>query len=576
MKIFLKYLKPYILQCILAPAFKMLEALFELFVPLVMARLIDNGINNNDKDYIIREGLILALLALIGLLLSLTAQYFAAVSAMNFGKEVRLSLFRHIEELSFDDIDRLGTSTLITRMTGDINQMQTGVNMILRLFLRSPFIVFGALIMAFTVNKDAAMIFILILPILFIIVFGIIYSSIPMYKKVQGRSDEVTLRTRESLSGVRVIRAFGKQQSESAQFSGISRGLMNLQILVGRVAALLNPVTFIIINLGIILLIRRGALQVSSGNMTQGDLTALINYLSQILVELIKLANLIITISKMAASARRVSDVLSLKPSQTFPVKSPDLSGSITSIEMKDVSVRYGMSKDTALSGITFKAEKGETVGIIGGTGSGKSTLVSLIPRLYDAESGEVLINGINVKDISLSDVRGITSIVPQKSALFEGTIRDNMKVGKEDATDAEIENALRKACAWDFVNEKEGGISFSIEQGSKNLSGGQRQRLCIARGLLKDASILILDDSTSALDYATEAAVRRGLAEGKEERITIIVSQRLGLIRSADKIIVLDKGRILGIGTDKALMESCPLYRDIVNAQISREEAAV
>ena len=592
MKNVLKYLKHYKLQTVMAPLFKMLEATFELFVPIVVAKMIDVGISGGDKGYIMKMGALLILLALIGLICSVTAQYFAAKAAMGFGRELRSDLFRHIMNLSYSEIDKNGTSTLITRMTSDVNQMQTGVNMVLRLFLRSPFIVFGAVIMAFTVDAKTAVIFAIVLPILIMIVFGIIFSTIPLYKRVQGKLDKVTLITRENLVGARVVRAFNHEVQDIKDFDEATTGLKKSQLFVGHISGVLNPVTFVVINFGTMALIHKGAVRVDAFGLTQGQVVALVNYMSQILIELIKLANLIVTTTKAIACGHRVAAVFAQQPSITYvDDKSSGGANSASAeglsvgemsaqkngrprVSFKNVSFKYKGSQVESLEGLSLDAYEGETIGIIGGTGAGKTTLVNLIPRFYEVSSGEVAIDGKNVKDFSKKTLRGKVGIVPQKAVLFRGTIADNIKWGRKDASEGDIEAALKAAQAYDFVMEKDGGTSFWLNQGATNLSGGQKQRLCIARALVRKPEILILDDSSSALDYATDAKLRASIRDISKGMTTFIVSQRTASIRYADKIVVLDDGKVAGIGTHDSLMEECEVYREIYNSQNHSDDA--
>lgn len=583
MKDLLKYLKAYKIKAILAPLFKMLEAAFELLVPVVIARLIDSGIAENDKTYIWKCGLILILLTTVGYLFSITAQYFAARAAMGFGKELRLDLFKAINRFSYKDIDKTGTSTLITRMTSDVNQVVVGVNMFLRLFLRSPFIVFGAVIMAFVVDTYTARLFLIVLPLLAIVVFFITYSSIPLYRKVQDRLDRVTLLTREGLIGIRVIRAFNRQEIEKKEFDSATDDLKKAQLRVGSLSAFMNPVTFLIVNLGIAALIYTGAVRVESGLLSRGQVVALVNYMSQILVELVKLANLIITLTKALASANRISDIMNKKVSQIYPdtlsasdnngKEAADTSKGSASVEFRNVSMSYEESGETAIDDISFKAMPGDTVGIIGGTGSGKSTLVNLIGRLYDATSGDVLINGIDVKKYPKAELRKKIGYVPQKNVLFKGSIEENLRISNENATKEDIEYALKVSQSMEFVENKEGNIQYQLTQEGKNLSGGQRQRLCIARALVRRPEILIMDDSSSALDFATESRLREALREDSSSRITFIVSQRASSIMHADIIIVLDDGKPVGIGKHEELYKSCDIYREIYHTQFSEQQ---
>ncbi len=582
MKKLLKYLSAYKKEAVLAPLFKMLEASFELLVPLVMAQIIDTGIKNQDLAYILKMGAVLVLLGVIGLACSLTAQYFAARAAVGFGAGVRRDLFRHINRLSYSEIDAQGTATLITRMTSDVNQVQSGVNLTLRLFLRSPFIVFGAMIMAFTIDVKSALIFAAAIPLLSLVVFGIMLISMPLYKRVQRQLDWVMQITRENLTGARVIRAFNREQDEIASFKEEGGLLIRFQIFVGRISALLNPVTYVIVNLAIVVLIYTGAGQVDSGRIPQGEVVALVNYMSQILVELIKLANLIISITKALACAGRISSVFEMESSIVDPgeekggqvkEENPPVSGT-SRVSFQNVSFSYQGVKEESLSDISFDAAPGEIIGVIGGTGSGKSTLVKLIPRFYDVTKGQVLVNGTDVRAQSLSKLRGQIGVVPQKAVLFKGTIRDNMRWGKEDASDREIEEALETAQALEVVKSRENGLDAMIFQGGKNLSGGQRQRLTIARALVRKPQILILDDSSSALDFATDARLRKALRERTGDAAVFLVSQRASALRHADQILVLDDGRLAGKGKHEELLETCPVYREICLSQLSGEEA--
>lgn len=575
MKKLLVYLKAYKKETILAPLFKMLEASFELFVPLVIAAIIDTGIENKDVPYIVRMAIVLVALAIVGLTCSLTAQYFSAKAAVGFAAKLKSALFAHIESLSFKEIDTLGTSTLITRMTSDINQVQSGVNLVLRLFLRSPFIVFGAMIMAFTIDVKAALIFVVAIPLLAIVVFGIMLVSIPLFKKVQGALDSVLGITRQNLTGVRVIRAFNKEQSEIENFDEKNAVLTGLQKFVGKISALMNPVTFIIVNGAIATLIWVGALRVDAGILSQGQVVALVNYMSQILVELVKLANLIITVTKAVACGNRIQSVFEIKSSMEEGSRRYSISSEDGySVEFKNVNLCYNEGADSSLTGIDFSVRKGETVGIIGGTGSGKSSLVGLIPRFYDATQGQVLVDGVNVNEYSFDELREHVGIVMQKAVLFKGTIRENLKWGKNDATDEELWAAIDAAQAREFVETKDGGLDFEIAQGGKNLSGGQKQRLTIARALVRKPDILILDDSASALDYATDAKLRAAIAALPGNMTVFIVSQRTASIMHADKIIVLDDGKIVGMGTQEELLENCEVYKEIYNSQFKTTSA--
>lgn len=564
----------------MGPLFKMLEASFELFVPLVMANIIDTGIKNADQPYIWKMCGMLILLAAIGLTCSLTAQYFSAKAAVGFGTALRNDLFRHINSLSYREIDTIGTSTLITRMTSDINQVQSGVNLVLRLFLRSPFIVFGAMIMAFQVNVRAALIFVVAIPLLSIVVFGILLISMPLYKKVQKQLDRVLLTTRENLLGARVVRAFNRQQDEMKKFDEENSLLVNSQVFVGKISALMNPVTYVIVNGATIILIWTGAWQVEGGIITQGAVVALVNYMSQILVELVKLANLIITISKSLACANRISAVFEETSSiedkadaAVLAANAGDAQEQPAKVEFASMDFAYAGSSENALSQISFQAMRGQTIGIIGGTGSGKSTLVNLIPRFYDATGGRVLVDGVNVKDMPLQALREKIGIVPQKAVLFKGTLRDNIRWGKPDATDEEIYHALEIAQARDFVDSKDEGLDLMIQQGGKNLSGGQKQRLTIARALVRNPEILVLDDSASALDFATDAALRKAIRENTKDMTVFLVSQRATTIKNADQILVLDDGNLVGRGTHKELLDTCEVYREICFSQLSEKE---
>ncbi len=573
MKSLLRYLGSYKKESILAPLFKLLEALFELFVPLVMARIIDIGIKNSDIGYILKMGGLLILLGIIGLVCSLTAQYFAAKAAVGFGTALRHDLFQHIQSLSYSEVDTVGTSTLITRMTSDINQVQAGVNLFLRLFMRSPFIVFGAMIMAFTIDWKAAMIFVITIPALSVVVFGIMLVSIPMYRKVQSRLDRVTQLTRENLVGARVIRAFNRQKDERENFTEANALLMKVQVFVGKITALLNPVTYIIINVAIVVLLWVGANQVNNGIILQGAVVALVNYMSQILVELVKLANLIINITKSLACANRIQNVMELKPSLTeYSTTEVKETNSENYIEFDHVTFAHQNAKEPSLTDISFKVKKGQTIGIIGGTGSGKSSLINLIPRFYDATKGKITVDGTDIKRYPLNQIRTMVGIVPQKAVLFKGTIAENMRWGKKDATEAEMMEALKTAQAAEVVEGKEGGLNADILQGGKNLSGGQRQRLTIARALVKKPEILILDDSASALDYATDAKLRKAIKKMDRNMTVFIVSQRSTTIQYADQIIVLDDGKMVGIGKHEELLRSCEVYQEIYYSQFPKE----
>lgn len=571
------YLKDYKKESILAPLFKMLEALFELFVPIVMAKVIDVGIPLGDKNYIIRMCLVMILLGIIGLACSITAQYFSAKAASGFATKLRHSLFEHTQSLSFTEMDTIGTSTLITRMTSDINQVQNGVNMFLRLFMRSPFIVFGAMVMAFTIDVKAALIFVVAIPVLSVVVFGIMYASIPLYKKVQSRLDTVLGITRENLTGVRVIRAFHKEENETEKFEDANNSLASLQIFVGKISALMNPMTYVIVNLAIAALVWTGGIRVNTGIITQGEVVALINYMSQVLVELIKLANLIVLINKAIACGNRVQSVFEIKSSmdETENPVSPDKKTDYA-VEFNHVCLRYGKSDVDSITDIDFNVKRGETIGIIGGTGSGKSSVVNMIPRFYDACEGEVLVDGINVKDYAINDLRQKIGIVMQKAVLFKGTIRDNLLWGNETASEEDIYEALKVSQALEVVEGKKNGLDSEVAQGGKNFSGGQKQRLTIARALVRKPEILILDDSASALDYATDAALRKAIREMDNSPTVFIVSQRASSIQYADKIIVLDDGKIAGIGTHQELIDNCGVYQEIYYSQFPKDKKEV
>lgn len=574
MKLLMRYFKNYKVKAILAPLFKMLEAGFELLVPLVVAAIINTGINNNDKPYIFKMALLMIALGLIGLLCSVTAQYFSAKTAMGFGKELRYDLFRHIEGLSYKEIDALGSSTLITRMTSDVNQIQTGVNMFLRLFMRSPFIVFGATIMAFTVDAHTAKVFLITLPILFVIVFGIMLISIPLYKRVQQRLDHVLLKTRENLSGVRVIRAFNQENQEKSEFKASTELLTRGQIVVGKVSSFLNPLTYAVINLSIVAIVWRAAGQVDGGILLQGSVYALVNYMSQILVELIKLANLIVTETKAVACANRVASVFQTNSTIVYEKDFVKENADAPKVQFIHAGLTYAGAKESSIEDVNLSVTAGETIGIIGGTGSGKSTLVNLIPRFYDCTEGQILIDGVDIKKYPKQQLIDKIGVVPQKAVLFSGTIADNMRWAKENATEEEINLALEIAQAKDFVDSKEGGIWYELNQGAKNLSGGQKQRLTIARALVKKPEILILDDSSSALDYATDAALRKAIDEKTDNTTVFIVSQRTSSIMNANQIVVLEDGRVVGIGTHDDLLENCEVYKEIYASQ-NKEEVA-
>jgi ABC-type multidrug transport system fused ATPase/permease subunit len=576
MKSLLKYIKDYKKESILAPLFKMLEASFELMVPLVMASIIDTGIANSDRAYIFKMGGVLVLLALVGLISAVTAQYFSAKAAVGFATNLRTALFSHIQSLSYTELDTIGTSTLITRMTSDVNQLQNGVNLTLRLLLRSPFIVFGAMIMAFTVDVKAALIFVVAIPLLAIVVFGIMIVSMPLYKKVQAALDKILGRTRENLAGARVIRAFGNEQSEIEAFEKENELLLNTQVFVGKISAAMNPVTYIIVNIALVVLLYTGAVRVDAGIITQGAVVALVNYMSQILVELVKMANLIIQLTKALACAKRVEAIFDKKPSMKNGLNKSENTNNNSSeaISFENVGLTYSGAGDESLSDINFNVNKGETIGIIGGTGSGKSSIVNLIPRFYDATRGNIRIFGNNINDYDIEFLRSKIGIVPQKAVLFAGTIRDNLLWGNENATDDDIEQALEISQSKEFVDTKDGRLDFKIAQGGKNLSGGQKQRLTIARALVRKPDILILDDSASALDYATDAKLRTAIKHKLNNMTVIIVSQRASSIQHADKIIVLDDGKMAGIGTHAELLENNQIYQEIYYSQFPKQEA--
>ncbi|MCC2826236.1 ABC transporter ATP-binding protein/permease [Faecalicatena orotica] len=568
------YMKHYKKESILGPLFKLLEASFELLVPLVVANIIDTGIASRDGSYVLKMGGVLILLGFVGLASSITAQYFAAKAAVGTSTAMRKALFEHLNSFSYKELDTIGTSTLITRITSDINQVQTGVNLVLRLFLRSPFIVFGAMIMAFTIDVRCATIFAAVIPVLFVVVFAIMGVTIPWYRRVQNELDRVLLHVRENLSGVRVVRAFNRQQEEMKTFHRDSTALMNTQLFVGRISGLLNPLTYAIINVAVILLVWTGGRQVDAGILSQGQVVALVNYMSQILVELIKLANLIINVTKSLACLSRINKILDQETGMVEgTVEEQKQENGVPCVEFKDVSITYEEGADAALSHVSFRAYPGETIGIIGGTGSGKSTLVNLIPRFYDVTEGEVLVDGRNVQEYTYEGLRGKIGVVPQKAVLFSGTIRENLRWGKEDATDEELYAALETAQGREIVEKKEKGLDTEVLQGGRNLSGGQRQRLTIARALVRDPEILILDDSASALDFATDAKLRKALREHKEKATVFLVSQRAATIRQADQIIVLDDGAVAGIGKHEELYQNCEVYREICNSQVSAEE---
>ena len=583
MKKLLIYLKTYRKEACLAPIFKMLEAVFELFVPLVIKGIIDYGIAAEDRAYCLRMGLLLLLLAVIGLAMATTAQWFSARAAAGFAAKIKQVLMEHIQKLSYTELDTIGTSTLITRMTSDVNQVQTGTNLVLRLFMRSPFIVFGSMIMAFTIDFKAAMIFVITIPLLSVVVFGIMLSSIPLYKKVQSALDKVLGITRENLTGSRVIRAFNKEDDEKVHFNENNDLLTRAQIYVGKISALMNPLTYVIINGAIVVLVWTGAVRVDNGYITQGEVVALINYMSQILVELVKLANLIININKSIACGNRIQSIFEMQPSITdgsgqkvdkVQTDTADRSEEAEyAVEFSHVGLTYAGAGDESLTDIDFKVKKGETIGIIGGTGSGKSSVVNLIPRFYDVTSGFIKVDGKDVKDYPLEELRGKIGTVLQKAVLFHGTIRENLKWGNPDATEEDLNRAITVAQAKEFVDNKEGRLDFEIEQGGKNLSGGQRQRLTIARAVVKKPEILILDDSASALDFATDAALRKAIREMEGETTVFIVSQRAASIQHADRIVVLDDGKIVGLGTSEELLESCEVYQEIYNSQFKKQE---
>lgn len=594
MKRLLTYIRDYRVRAVLAPLFKCLEACFDLFVPLVISSMIDRGIRSGNLGYVFRMGGLLLVLATIGLLCSFTAQFFAAKVAIHTGKGLRNDLFRHINSLGYREIDTLGTSTLITRMTSDINAVESGVNMALRLFMRSPFIVFGAMVMAFTISVRAGLIFAVTIVILFIVVFGIILTTAPMYRANQGQLDRIMKTTRENLLGVRVVRAFNRQASEIDEFRRENERLTQMQVRVGRISALLNPVTYVIINLAVVYLIYRGGGFVYEGTITQGGLVALVNYMSQILVELIKLANLIIQITRAMASMNRIDGIFALQPAVsdanvsardavTTPSavagaasapRSGDQRSCVPVVEFRQAAFAYTEGAEDALRDISFRAMPGQTIGVIGGTGAGKTTLINLIPRFYDVTAGEVLVSGQNVRDYALETLREKIGLVPQRSVLFRGTLRSNMQWGRPDATDDEIFAALKTAQAYDFVEQKGEGLELQVEQEGRNFSGGQKQRLAIARALVRRPEILILDDSASALDFATDAALRKAIKSDTENMTVFLISQRVSTVRNSDQIIVLDDGQVAGIGTHAELYRSCPVYHEICLSQLSKEES--
>ena len=574
MKRLMMYLKDYKKESILAPLFKLLEAFFELLVPLVMANIIDYGISNRNMGYIGKMGLLLLLLGVVGLASSITAQFFAAKAAVGFSTQLRQALFDHIEDLSFTDIDKAGTSTMITRMTSDVNQVQSGINMTLRLFLRSPIIVFGAMIMAFTVDVKAALIFVVTIPLLSVVVFSVMLVSIPLFKKVQRGLDEVLGHTRENLDGARVIRAFNKQEEETKDFNESNAYLTKIQMLVGRISTLMNPLTYVIINFAIIAVIWVGGRQVDIGRISQGEVIALVNYMSQILVELVKLANLIITINKAIACGNRIQEVLETVPTITDSVTETKKSASgELEVEFSHVSMKYAGNAQDSLTDINLKVKKGQTIGIIGGTGSGKSSVVNLIPRFYDVSQGSIKVAGTDVREYPLADLRQRIGVVMQKAVLFQGTIAQNLRWGNPDATEEQLWHAIEVAQAADVVKGKEGGLDYVIEQGGRNLSGGQKQRLTIARAVVKDPEILILDDSASALDFATDARLRAALRNLQGNKTIFIVSQRTSSIQFADQILVMDDGQAVGLGTHEELLENCEIYREIYESQFKKED---
>ena len=568
------YLKPYTLESILGPLFKLLEALLELLVPLVVADIIDTGIGAGDTGFIVKRCLLLIGLGLLGLASSVTAQYFAAKAAIGFTASVRHALFGKVQSLSYAELDKLGTSTLMTRMTSDMNQVQTGLNLALRLLLRSPFVVFGAMIMAFTIDVKSAWVFAVIIPLLFAVVFGIMFSCIPLYKKVQGRLDGVLGAAKENLAGVRVIRAFGKEKQETESFENKSGELLSSQLFVGKISALLNPVTYVMINLAIIAVLRVGGEQVYKGILTQGQVLALYNYMSQILVELIKMANLILSMTKAAASAKRVAAILALESSLDVPQENPEEPEAVPAVEFDGVTFTYPTGGAPALSDISFTLEHGKTLGIIGGTGSGKSTLIGLIPRFYDVQEGSVKVDGCDVRQYPLETLRRKIGLVPQKALLFKGTIRENLLWGDENAADDAIYDALKAAQAQEVVDGKPEGLDYEVETGGRNFSGGQRQRLTIARALVRKPEVLILDDSASALDFATDAALRHALRALPWKPAVVIISQRTASIRFADEILVLDDGKLAGRGTHEELLQTCEVYREIYESQFKKEDA--
>lgn len=570
LKKLLKYLKGYEKQCVLGPMFKLLEAAFELLIPLVVASIVDTGISGGDRGYITKMCLVMILLGIVGLVMAVCAQYFSAVAAVGFSTRLRHAVMKHLLGLSYSQIDQLGTSTMVTRMTSDINQVQNGVNLTLRLLLRSPFVVFGAMIMAFTIDFQAALVFAGVIPVLCVIVFGIMLITMPMYKRVQASLDKVTSATRQNLAGVRVLRAFCKEEAEETAFAADTGELTERQLSAGRISALMNPLTYVVINLAVVILVQVGAVKVENGILTQGLVIALYNYMSQILVELIKMANLIITLAKAFACGNRLASVLEMEPSQkNGSVCADSLQGSV---EFRSVTAQYAGAGQPSLEGISFTAKPGQTIGIIGGTGSGKTTLINLIPRLYDAAEGQVLLDGIPAEDYDMQSLRSRIGIVPQKAVLFRGTIRQNLLWGNENATEQQLWDALEFAQAREVVKDKDGELDAAVEQGGVNFSGGQRQRLTIARALVRRPKILILDDSASALDYATDANLRMAIRKMPDPPTTFIVSQRAASVRYADEILVLDDGELVGKGTHVELLENCSVYQEIYYSQFSRE----
>ena len=565
----LRYMRGYGKECALGPLFKLLEATFELFVPLVVANIVDVGIGGGDKWYIVKMCMVMVLLGVIGLACAVTAQFFAAKAAVGFAARLRHALMSHMLGLSYTQMDDLGASTMVTRMTADVNQVQNGVNLTLRLLLRSPFVVFGAMVMAFTIDFDSALVFAGVIPVLCVVVFGIMLITMPMYKRVQAGLDRVTSATRQNLTGVRVLRAFRKEDGEVASFGRQTGELSQRQLSAGRIASLMNPITFVIINLAVVVLLQTGAVKVETGVLTQGMVVALYNYMTQILVELIKMANLIINMTKAAACGNRIQSVLEIRPEQRFGDRSHCPAARV---EFKNVTARYQGASEASLEGVSFLAEAGQTIGIIGGTGSGKTTLVNLIPRFYDISGGEILLDGVDLGEYSRDTLRELIGIVPQKSVLFKGTIRDNLLWGKADATDDELWDALNIAQAAEVVRGREEELNAMVEQGGTNFSGGQRQRLAIARALVRKPGILILDDSASALDYATDAALRKGIRSMENGPTTFIVSQRAASVRYADRILVLDDGELVGSGTHDELLETCAVYQEIYYSQFPKE----